>query len=213
MPSKLFQKRKEAAARRAAREAKERSDQTRILIVSEGSKTEPNYLAEFFKLDGNGRIEPYATRDHITSPTRLLNQARSILEEDGDFDLAYVVGDRDEFPDFEQARNAADQIKIVPPIRYIYSDPCFELWFLLHYELWDAPIGRHEVRKELERHIPDYGKGSTTLARLLYEKTPTACDHSSALRERMAASGATCPSTLVDVMIAEVRGLRRDDPE
>lgn len=205
MPSKLFQKRKEAAARRAKREEKKRADQVRVLIVSEGSKTEPNYLTEFFKLDGLGRIEPFATRDHNTSPSRLIEQAKRILTDDTDFDLAFVVGDRDEFQDFEQARNAAPHINVVPRIQYIYSDPCFELWFLLHFELWDSPIDRHKIKDEVKKYIEDYEKGSSTVARKIYARTDEAITNSENLRNRMEASDSTCPSTLVDMMINQVR--------
>jgi hypothetical protein len=206
--SKLFQKRKAEAARRALREQSRRKEQVRILLVCEGSKTEPNYLIEFFKLDGGGRVEPYATRDHGTAPTTLLNQAKEILSRDPDFDLAFVVGDRDEFPDFLQARNAAGQIKSSPKIKYVFSDPCFELWFLLHFELHDAPVARNDVCKKLGEHVRGYDKGCLTMARDLYPLTDVAIGNSKALRERLGTVDATCPSTLVDMLIEEVREAR-----
>jgi len=205
VPSKLFQKRKAAAKLRAEREAKQRAEQVRVLLVNEGSKTEPNYFVEFFRLDGGSRVEPFATRDHNTSPTALLNQAKEILSKDSDFDLAFVVGDRDEFPDFEQARNAANQINTQPKIRYIYSDPCFELWLVLHFVLWDAPVDRHAIRAELEGHMDAYSKGDTSIARQIYERTDEAIENAKALRQRMEKSGSTCPSTLVDQLVEEVR--------
>ncbi|MCP5383668.1 MAG: RloB domain-containing protein [Sphingomonadaceae bacterium] len=207
MPSKLFQKRKEEAKRRADREAKLRAEQVRILLVSEGSKTEPNYLVEFFRLDGGSRIEPFATRDHNTSPTTLLNQAKAILQDDEDFDLAFIVGDRDEFDDFAQAVDAAPRLKTTPKLKYIYSDPCFELWFLLHFEFWDAPIDRHAIRDELKRHIPNYQKRDQAIAREIYEKTDIAMQNSVKLRAKMECSDSTCPTTLVDILISDVRKL------
>ncbi|MDA9918304.1 RloB family protein [Erythrobacter sp.] len=205
MPSKLFQKRKAEAERRAKREAKERAEQIRILLVSEGSKTEPNYLVEFFRLDGGSRIEPYATRDHNTSPSKLLSQAREILKKDTQFDLAFIVGDRDEFDDFTQAVHAAQNINSTPRIKYIFSDPCFELWFLLHFELWDAPIDRQALQGELKRHLPDYEKGDQAIARMLYPDSEVAIENSKLLRGRMEDSESTCPTTLVDILIEDVR--------
>lgn len=210
MPSKLFQKRKRDAARREQRAAKDRSTQVRILLVSEGSKTEPNYLVEFFRLDGGSVVEPHATRDHVTSPTQLLQQARDILNKDRDFDLAFVVGDRDEFGDFDQAVNAAATIQSTPRIKYIYSDPCFELWLLLHFRFWDAPIDRHSLCDEVKKFIHGYEKGCVTIARDIYNQTDDAIANSISLRRSMEGTGGTCPTTLMDVLISDVRSAMAD---
>lgn len=205
MPSKLFQKRKDAAAKRAVREQAERKDRLRVLVVAEGSKTEPNYLSEFIKLDGLGRIEPFLTRDHATGPMKLLGQARAKLKSDSDYDFAYVISDRDEFEDFELARNASDQIKSRPSIRFIYSDPCVEIWFLLHFELHDAPLSRHDAVGKLKVHMKGYQKGSKDVASVLYGKTETAIANSIELIKRNAATGTTCPSTIMHELILELR--------
>lgn len=205
MPSKLFQKRKAEAAKRAARVAASRRDVLRVLIVAEGSKTEPNYLTEFIKLDGLARLEPHVTRDHNTAPLTLLGQARKILKSDTDYDLAYIISDRDEFPDYEFAKNAAEQVKTTPKIKFIYSDPCVEFWFILHFELYDAPHSRQEAVQRLRNHIPDYEKGRLDLAKILHGNTDIAVENSKIALERCNETGATCPSTLFHELILELR--------
>ncbi len=44
------------------------------------------------------------------------------------------------------------------PIRAIPSNPCFELWLLLHYEDIHHLFHRDEIIEKLKRHIPGYEK-------------------------------------------------------
>ncbi|WP_050988320.1 RloB family protein [Sinorhizobium sp. CCBAU 05631] len=37
-----------------------------------------------------------------------------------------------------------------------FSNPCFELWLILHIEDFDRPIDRHAVQKHLETICADY---------------------------------------------------------
>lgn len=208
VPSKLFQKRKAEAAKRAARLSTERADRLRVLVVAEGYKTEPNYLDEFIKLDGLGRVEPFLTRDHKTGPMILLAQAKRILSLDRDYDFAYVVSDRDEFDDFEQAKNAAGQIRSKPEIKFIYSDPCVEFWFILHFELYDAPITRHQALQMIRNYIPNYEKGNRDIAKILYGQTDQAIERSIEILERCTATQTSCPSTNFHELIIEIRSKR-----
>ena len=41
-------------------------------------------------------------------------------------------------------------------IRLAISDPCFELWGILHYQKCDSSLGRHECQKKLGELCPDY---------------------------------------------------------
>jgi hypothetical protein len=211
VPSKLFQKRKAEAERRAERAKVSRSDQKRILVVAEGSKTEPNYIAEFIRLEGLGNISPFLTRDNNTAPTKLLEQARRILLLDKDFDLAFVISDRDEFPDFLTAMNAAPHVKCSPNIRFIYSDPCFELWLLFHFEMHDGPIDRHQALKKLQTHISNYEKGSKDVARMVYNDTDKAIENSKIALSRAIEVGNTCPSTLMHELILTLRACKVAD--
>lgn len=212
MPSKLFQKRKQEAAERAKRSAATRSRYRRYLIVCEGSKTEPNYFYEFLRNLGRSNINVSIPRDHNTSPSKLLYQAKSIIRKDGDFDYAFLVTDRDEFEDFVAAKHAADQIKSSPKIQFIYSDPCFEVWLIFHYEPIDRPISRIEALEILRGHIPNYDKGQEGIGDLLFPLTDRAVYNSKAVFRRCEETGATCPSSLVHKIIENFLEPNHDIP-
>ena len=71
-------------------------------------------------------------------------------------DEVWAVFDRDEHHAFKEAiedcRGAG--------IPYAYSDPCFELWLLLHLMPYNAPCHRHEVQKELKKRLDGYDPNS-----------------------------------------------------
>ena len=43
-------------------------------------------------------------------------------------------------------------------IRLAISNPCFELWALLHFQDHTAYIERKDARRRLKRHLPQYDK-------------------------------------------------------
>ena len=38
------------------------------------------------------------------------------------------------------------------------SNPCFEIWPILHFESCTRSLSREECRKQLKKHFPDYNK-------------------------------------------------------
>jgi len=60
--------------------------------------------------------------------------------------------DIDEHPNVPKAKDKAFGNEISLAI----SNPCFELWGVLHYEKHDAPDDRHEVQRKLGRLMPGY---------------------------------------------------------
>jgi hypothetical protein len=46
------------------------------------------------------------------------------------------------------------------------SNPCFELWLLLHHEECTAALNDYDaVLRRLRRHVPDYAKQTLSFAR------------------------------------------------
>ena len=64
----------------------------------------------------------------------------------------WAVFDRDEHP---QVREAIDYA-LSHGVDIAYSNPCFELWPLLHIEDYGSQDGRHAVQKKLEAKMPGY---------------------------------------------------------
>lgn len=154
-----------------------RASYDRILIVSEGSKTEPNYFREIRKAHrlhtANVEVQPCELG---TAPVQVVNYARMLFE-NGDgrkkiqrhaFEKIYAVFDRDHHRSYYDALRLAESfdgklkndIKQTVTFKAIASVPCFELWLLLHFEDIQAPLHRDDAIRRLKLHIPDYEKGA-----------------------------------------------------
>jgi len=157
------------------RKERRRSDYHRILIVTEGTKTEPNYFDEICREHrlntANIAIEPSTLG---TSPKQIVKYAKELFEKGNShkkikkraFEQVYVVFDRDSHDGFFDALNIVRSLdgKLKndngQPIIFvaIVSIPCFELWLLLHFENIFHLIERADVLKKLLNHIPHYEK-------------------------------------------------------
>lgn len=161
-------------AAQLARKVGRRAGYDRILIVSEGSKTEPYYLgeirAEYRLHTANVQVQPGLFG---TTPTQVVEYAEYLFV-NGDeniqpraFEQAYAVFDRDDHDTYHNALAQAAALDgklrndLKQPVRVeaIASVPCFELWLLLHFEDVLAPLHRAEVYQRLRQYLPGYDKG------------------------------------------------------
>ena len=126
------------------------------LIVCEGARTEPNY---FEALIGgrNSRVLDADILGMGQSTCRLVRTAieerdRSMIE----YDRVWVVFDKDDFADFNEAIALAQSNNICSA----WSNEAFELWYYLHFQYLDTPINRSQYIEALNREIrkfePDY---------------------------------------------------------
>lgn len=159
-----------------ARKAATRDSYDRILIVSEGAKTEPNYLTEIqqhYRLhSANIKVIPSS---YGTDPFSVVTYAEDLfLKGDHDkqirakaFEQVYVVFDRDDHTTYHPALGKAaslnnkhkNDVRTETTFKAIASVPSFELWLLLHFEDITAPLHRDEVMTHLKGHLPGYDKG------------------------------------------------------
>ena len=168
---------KERQRKQLERKLQRRASYDRILIVSEGSKTEPNYFSEIravYRLHtANVEVRP---SELGTSPIQVVQYARELFE-NGDrhkniqpraFEQVYAVLDRDDHDSYFNALRLAESLngKLKNDARQfirfkaIASVPSFELWLLLHYVDIQAPLHRDEVMRRLKQYIPGYEKGA-----------------------------------------------------
>lgn len=104
-----------------------------FLIVSEGEKTEPNYFGTFVGRRGS-KIVSVKCKGGRKNTTQLIVEAKKIQNQDRkqgkEYDSIWVVFDKDQFPDkdFEDAITKAPR----DGINVAWSNPSFELWYLLH---------------------------------------------------------------------------------
>jgi len=97
-------------------------------------------------------------------PLSVVRRGRQLLRESAsefsDRDQAWAVFDRDVHPGFEQAINEA----AAGGISTAYSNPCFELWLVLHLRDHDAPAQRAQIQKTLQKLMPAYDPKGSKLA-------------------------------------------------
>ena len=140
-----------------------------MLIVCEGAKTEPNYLHGFRRAK---RLSPKLLEivpgsQCGSNPKNIVEDARARKRagkrENLPYDEIWCVFDRDEHERFAEALRQAD----ANHMRVALSNPCFELWFLLHYKYHSAPIERRGAIRELKQYLPTYSKSAHTYEELL----------------------------------------------
>ncbi len=110
-------------------------DATLLIVVCEGAKREKIYFETLAK--GNQRIKikvvaPEGVDSGKSAPHWLLDRAISITEELGSnkYDTLWFVLDVDKW-----RRSSLEQIKVECKANWhvALSNPCFELWLILHY--------------------------------------------------------------------------------
>jgi hypothetical protein len=181
-----------------------RASHDRILIVSEGRKTEPLYFSEirsFYRLH-TANVEVRHS-ELGTAPAQVVRYAQELFL-NGDrhkriqakaFEQVYAVFDRDDHESYAEALRLAVSLNgklrndTGQPVRFeaIASVPSFELWLLLHYEDIQAPIHRDEVMRRLRRHIPAYEKGAGDAFANTREHLQLALQRAGRLAERFSA--------------------------
>ncbi|UJP06030.1 MAG: RloB family protein [Nitrosomonas sp.] len=216
---------KERQKQQLERKQAQRAGYDRILIVSEGSKTEPNYFEEIRRLyrlhTANVVVRP---SELGTAPIQVVEYARKLFE-NGDphkniqpraFERVYAVFDRDDHDSYFDALQLAESLdrKIKNDIKQdidfksIASVPSFELWLLLHFEDIQAPLDRRKVEKCLKKHIPDYFKGATNSFELTRQYLTIASSRAHQLASRFTAYDAPEPFTGIFDLVALLTTLR-----
>jgi hypothetical protein len=191
-----------------------------FLIVTEGEKTEPNYLKAL-----RDRFQLNATEVEIlhpegTDPITLTKKAIELRETRRKsakkgfaiaYDEVWVVFDLEK-PHDERRKLAVQAMgmKEATGIRFAVSDPCFEFWLLLHGEYTTSPFPDCDsVMKRLEKHWPAYSKGHPPSLPFL-EKLPVAVTNAQRCREHHTTSGGDGnPSTKVDILAKSLNDATR----
>jgi hypothetical protein len=143
-----------------------RSPQPRFLIVCEGTRTEPGYFKEKRHLDRSlvdldlspGGVPKTLVERAVEMKRAAQRRAKSEKDGNLDYDEVWCVFDIDEHPFVEEAKQQAR----VNQINTVISNPCFELWMLLHFRDQRAYIDRAQVQHECRRYLPNYEKDPPT---------------------------------------------------
>ena len=71
------------------------------------------------------------------------------------YDQIWCVFDVDEHPDIPVAKDLAR----ANDIRLVISNPCIELWLLVHHREPPGSYDRHKIQEMLKEYVPGYDKG------------------------------------------------------
>ena len=140
---------------------KVRKQKSKTLIAAEGkNKTEKTYFSDFE--DGKKSYNITYARGNNTDPLKLVKMLIKEIDELKldlqDDDVAYCIFDTDVDTNKNKIIEEAIQLARKNNIKIITSSPCFELWFLLHYDYTTANMDSEEVIKRLKEYYPKYEK-------------------------------------------------------
>jgi hypothetical protein len=134
----------------------------RMLIVCEGTRTEPGYFNDLrhaerglvdLKISPGGVPRTLVERA-VELKDAAEKDAKSRRDENLSYDEVWCVFDIDEHPGVPDAKQQARDNGIELAI----SNPCFELWMLLHFRDQRAYIDRSAVQGECAKYLPGYEK-------------------------------------------------------
>lgn len=136
----------------------------RFILFFEGKKTEPAYFDAIKRAYRDTLVEvetnpaigvPYTIAENAVKLARSLGlDPRSRRKKDSfeENDQVWAVFDRDEHPRFDEAVALCER----GGVHVGRSNPCFELWLVLHETDHDRAEDRHEMQKILESLRPEY---------------------------------------------------------
>jgi hypothetical protein len=126
--------------------------------------TEPQYLRDFQHNTRNPRVHVELAPPSgvpltvVTEAIRLRNEAdleaQRLRDDNARYDDVWAVFDVDDHPNLADAKLLALNEKIELAV----SNPCFELWALLHFQDQRAHVQRVPLRAALQGHLPGYKK-------------------------------------------------------
>ncbi|MEE8429189.1 MAG: RloB family protein [Gammaproteobacteria bacterium] len=213
----LYHKRKERSKASLRRRRALRDSYDVVLIVCEGSKTEPRYFCELRDDLGLNNFNVVVTGESGSNPDSVVRFAIRTAKEDGSYDRLFCVFDRDRHATYQTAIDRARSARIGIPVTAITSVPCFEYWLLLHFTYTDrafAGAGNrspcNEVIAELRRHLPDYAKGNRGIYMQTKVNIGSAITHAQRALAAAEATGTDNPSTLVFELVEYLKQLREN---
>lgn len=196
--------------RRIGRQPAVRSPAARIVVATEGKATEPEYLKAFNRVYENPSVQivliPVGGDPRAVVERAIEEKEKSKNDSLATHDSYWAMFDRDSHPRYEEARNLARG----NGISLATSNPCFELWGVLHYQEQNAPIDRHECQRKLEKLCPDYNanRGKIFSDRQMIEQCyPKAVERSGDSFQRRENEGSPGgnPSTTVHQLTESIR--------
>lgn len=187
-----------------------RNPRERHLIVTEGTHTEVHY---FKALKQHFRVNADVHSAKASDPLSVVKSAIQRREEaqkrskksliDETYDKIWCVFDVDGAEGSVQFMEALDLAK-GEKLEVILSNPCFEIWYILHFEFTTRPFtDAEEVKRHLRTSLDGYTESSQVFSELA-PLTDKALTHSRRLRTHhlnLCVPSHSNPSTHVDELV------------
>jgi hypothetical protein len=146
--------------RRTDRRVGTRPRRRQILVYTGGLRTEPAYLTGLIRHGGQLGVA-VTVKSKGLDPRQLVHNAAAFIRRSQElFDEVWCVVDVDEFDigaAVAEARRAGVSLAV--------SNPCFELWLLLHHaDCRGYCAGYEDVVVRLKKHVPGYDKARLDFA-------------------------------------------------
>ncbi len=175
------------------------------LVVCEG-ETEVEYLCELAR---NWRIRAHIIKGEGTDPKSIVNTAKTKSKEIK-YDKIYCVFDRDN--DLSAYLSGIEQCKhkkFIP----IVSNPCFELWPFLHFQLRESGFGGPQQMVKALKKLPGfagYDKDGVQIFNTTHPLIDIARKNASTLSTKQHGDPAQDPFTYLHVLMARFEALRKE---
>lgn len=189
------------------------SPKVEIVVACEGRNTERRYLDDCKDAYGAGMVRmrflpitgvPMTVVQAAIEEREMLLEARRRSKDSFDVFRVWAVFDRDDHPNVPEALALAAENKI----DVAFSNPCFEVWPLLHLIDYGTQDGRHAVQARLKIEMPSYDheNGATIDFTLIKDCFPTAYERARTLNANRVAEGVPlgCPSTTVGELVKKI---------
>lgn len=193
------------------RKIKTRRKKRKIFLFSEGKNTEPLYFKAYELAVASSVVEVVCEAKRGV-PKTLLELAkekigevssRKYQKENGKSDQVWVAFDQDDHDDVPGVLLSCRQ----QGIGVAYSNPCFEVWLILHKESYDKDEHRSLTQKRCEEICDGYSmnNGKTPSFSQILDHVQDAEKRADALSVRRDEDGASAPKTTVQCLTREMR--------
>ena len=196
-----------------------RAPYDKVLIVTEGSKTEPAYFEEikdYYDLSGANVVIDGRSG---TNPINVVEYGEHLYGREMaagiPFDRVYFVFDKDRHAKYKEALNRIAHLSPGETFYAANSVPCFEYWLLLHFAYTTSPFQPREgqsssaaVVQELKKHMPNYRKSMEGVFGFLRDRLETAKENASKSLKTAMETGTDNPSTRVHELVHYLQNIR-----
>lgn len=211
------------SATQLRRQGPKREPYDRVLIVCEGTKTEPNYLREMIAHHRLSPVNIEITGEGGSAPSSVVDHALALFKKCPDYDHVFCVFDRDGHTTFQEAVERVRRTRLSRRIdkrvvgeahfEAITSIPCFEYWILLHFEYTTAHLKSFSdvaLRLKAIAAISNYSKGEQGLFNRTRPLLEIALQNADRANREAASAGTNNPTTRVPELIRYLQDLAAD---